>query len=116
MKLPKPELIPNCSRQYAILPWSQLAPYVFFDQPTPIPRIYAFLRRWLPLPLATFAPLAFNCSRISTAFELFKFKLVCRPPPLALPLPISSTTLFGSAAPMTGTSDASHCWKGFATK
>ena len=75
---------------------------------------HAFLLRPLPPPPTdTFAPLAFSWLRMSTAFWLpdaFSTRSV------SLPRPISSTTLFGSAAPTTGTSEASHCWNGFAMK
>ena len=35
---------------------------------------------------------------------------------VSLPRPISSTTFEGSAAPITGISLASHCWKGLGEK
>jgi hypothetical protein len=72
---------------------------------------HAFLLR--PLPLDTFAPLAFNCCRMSIALWPPAASTTFSDP---LPRPISSTTLFGSAAPTTGTSEASHCWNGFAMK
>lgn len=43
-------------------------------------------------------------------FTLMFWVSVCEP------RPISSTTFAGSASPITDTSDASHCWKGLATR
>jgi hypothetical protein len=82
----------------------------------------AFLLR--PLAPFVFAPvvpappasvLAFSASNTSYAF-VFALMILSGSCSVPFPRPISSTTLFGSANPTIGTSDASHCWKGLAIK
>jgi hypothetical protein len=92
-------------------------PYAFPSPSTQIspPAPQAFLLLPPAPPPMISAPLAFKCSSISAALSLFTLNVwfppaptLC-PAPAELPLPISSTTFPGSAAPMTGTSLASHC-------
>jgi len=69
---------------------------------------YPFLLLPLAPDAAPAAPTTLNISSTLTPLD-----------PVAsvtFPRPISSTILFGSAAPITGTLLASHCWNGFATK